>query len=95
MVEPHIAGQAGGEAPSGDLDAIRMLCDGQGGLPPMPIMGCLLPASSGCAGVLASAALAAEAEASGTLPSKVAAEGTLLMLLGVLGSDCPCNHKHQ
>ena len=39
MVEPHIAGQAGGEAPSGDLDAIRLLCNGQGGLPPMLIMG--------------------------------------------------------
>ena len=95
VVEPHVVPHTGGDPPSGDLDASRLPCDGHSGLAQMPGMGCPVSASSGLTGAAPAPALAAEAGAAGTLVSRAAAEGTLLMLLGVLGSDCPCNHKQS
>jgi len=52
----------------------------------------MTPASSGHAGATTTAsALSAEGDSSGTLLSKTAEEGALLMLFGVLGSESPCN----
>ena len=95
VVEPLIVAHAGGDAPSGDLDASRLPCAGHSGLLPIAGVGCPMLASSGSTGAALAAAPAADAGASGVLVSSAAAEGTLLMLLGVLGSDCPCNHQQK
>lgn len=75
-----------------DLDAKRLPCDGHNALASSPVSSCpMTPASSGRAGAITAIALAAEGDSSGMLLSKIAEEGTLLMLFGVLGSESPCN----
>ena len=93
-LDPHIPGQAEGEAPSGELpNAMWVWPRGPAGLPAMPAACPLLAIASSArsVGASAAAALAAEAEASCAALSRATEEDARLMALGVLGSDAPCN----